>query len=113
MKKYKLIIETETDSDYQLIFPHIRFPHKIEYSGDYRVEIDFNNFTNAKKDIITFLQGLNIKTRKEYLENDFKNGMKDYLKILSKGKIQSSVELLGGGNWSFIIHIMLTTEEYL
>ena len=81
----KVIIKAETDCDFKLGFPKfIKGLRKINYNGDYFIELHLNEET-AKTDIIKFLREIEIDSSKDWHKEHLKLGIDDYEHQLKKG----------------------------
>ena len=85
---------------------------KIKRNYDYKINLEFDE-TNAKDNLIHFLNELEIDSCKEWHKEDLKKGIDSYIQQLNeKGLSSCEVDILGGGNWSFSI-LVLSNHEML
>lgn len=114
MTTIKVVIRVETDSDFILGFPtFIKGLKKIKKNEDYYIELEFDE-KSAKKDLVTFLKGVDIKSSKEWHKETLSKGIIKYEDYMNQHGLTSSYnDLLGGGNWSFSVEVIKITQEYL
>lgn len=104
--KIKVVIKVETDGDFYLGFPkYIHGLYKLKYNEGYYIELHLSEKT-AKEKLIKFLKEIEIDSSKEYHKEDLKTGILNYEKQLNDIGLSSTyTDILGGGNWSFIVNV--------
>ncbi len=111
----KAVFRIQTDDDFTLKLPQeIKGLHKIKYNQNYKITLYLKEDT-AIVDILKFLNQIEIvSATKDWLNQDLKVGIEDYTHQLETNGLSSCYgDLLGGGNWSFAIHISRITEQLL
>jgi len=113
----RLNIEVETDNDFSLDFntPNKALEYIIKkFEGGYTMEVDFyQNETDVVEHIIDFLENIKINSSKDWHEEDLREGVAGYKKILKEKGLQSCGDILGG-NWQFLITLdRINVEKYI
>lgn len=114
MQMIKVEIKIETDCDFVIILPRdiqgLKSFNRDEYEH-LNLILEFEE-RKAKECLISFLKDFDISTHKSTLHDNFNKNKDSYVDELHQG-LRSSYDLLGGGNWSFCVHVSRFTIEEL
>lgn len=104
-------IRVETDNDFTLNFPKFAGPYNIDYNGyRYKLRLVINDI-DPKSVLLHFLNNIEIRSCKEYHEEMLETGIKEYQKQIKDTDLRSCyTDILGGGNWSFLINVFKWEE---
>jgi hypothetical protein len=106
------VITVETDGDFSLRCDNPeRCDYVAKFDGNYEFELTLEEST-AVDVLKEFLKSCKIRSSKDWHKKHLEDGIDLYLKQLDT-HLCSSEDLLGGGNWSFIVSITKISKTYL
>lgn len=111
----KVIITSETDGDFDLWFPkHIIGLRKLERLGEeYTLELHYGESFSVRL-LSEFLSEIEIHSCKDTHRDSLANGIAEYIAQLeSEGISSCKHDLIGGGNWSFMVDVFRINEEWI
>lgn len=106
------VITVGTDTDFSLSYNNPeRCDYVAKFDGNYEFELTLEE-TTAVDVLKEFLKSCKIRSSKDWHEKQLEDGIDSYLNQIGKN-LCSSEDLLGGGNWSFIVNITKISKTYL
>ena len=108
-------IAIETDGDFNLSF---KSPKNCLYTiSNYKINLKYDfewwDEKTIKESLINFLKDVQMNTSKDYLKESFDEGKENLIKSINENLFEFHTDILGGGNWSFVLNAKRITTQYI